>query len=162
LNRFEIFKYIKSHIHVYTKGLQRKPREKGRAQAVSEASPYSPGADGGRPMHKGFKNVDLKEMCIFSAGFEIKTCLLDVRTKMKNVLDELYVIGLYKPREKGSRRRRDCVVINCLVFCKIFLERFLSYLKLFYTIEDSYLYNQFRMYMHNFLRFSKSRSTRKQ
>jgi len=48
-----------------------------------------------RPMYKVL-TIDLKEYLFFSAGFEIKTCLLDVRNKMKNVLDELYVIGLYK------------------------------------------------------------------
>jgi hypothetical protein len=38
-------------------------------------------------MHKVL-TIDLKEYLFFSAGFEIKTCLLDVRNKMKNVLDE--------------------------------------------------------------------------
>ena len=39
----------------------------------------------------------MKEYLVFSAGLIFETCLLDVRNKMKNVLDELYVIGLYKP-----------------------------------------------------------------
>ena len=56
-----------------------------------------------RPMYKGFLTVDLKEMCLFSACLIFETVLLDVRNKMKNVLDELYVIGLYKPRGKGGR-----------------------------------------------------------
>ena len=54
-------------------------------------------------MYKGSLIVDLKEFLVFSAGLIFETVLLDVWTKMKNVLDELYVIGLYKPREKGGR-----------------------------------------------------------
>jgi hypothetical protein len=52
-------------------------------------------------MHKRVLTIDLKEMCIFSAGLIFETCLLDVRNKMKNVLDKLYANGLYKPRGKG-------------------------------------------------------------
>ena len=65
---------------VYTKGLQRKPRDKGRGGAPGRRR---------RPMHKRVLTIDLKEMCIFSAGLIFETDLLDVRNKMKNVLDEL-------------------------------------------------------------------------
>jgi len=65
---------------VYTKGLQRKPRDKGRGGAPGRRR---------RPMHKRVLTIDLKEMCIFSAGLIFETVLLDVRNKMKNVLDEL-------------------------------------------------------------------------
>ena len=60
-----------------------------------------PGPTGGRPMHKRVLTIDLKEYLFFSAGLIFETVLLDVRNKMKNVLDELYVIGLYKHRGKG-------------------------------------------------------------
>ena len=63
---------------VYTKGLQRKPRDKGRGGAPGRRR---------RPMHKRVLTIDLKEMCIFSAGLIFETVLLDVRNKMKNVLD---------------------------------------------------------------------------
>ena len=59
-------------------------------------------------MHKRVLTIDLKEYLFFSAGLIFETVLIDVRNQMKNVLDELYVIGLYKPRGKGSRRRCDC------------------------------------------------------
>jgi hypothetical protein len=40
-------------------------------------------------MHKGVLTIDFeRENVCFSAGFEIKTCLLDLRNKIKNVLDE--------------------------------------------------------------------------
>ena len=81
---------------VYTKGLQRNRETKDGAQAISKASPYSPGPTGGRPMYKRFLIVDLKEFLVFSAGLIFETVLLGVRNKMKKVLDELYVIGLYK------------------------------------------------------------------
>jgi len=55
----------------------------------------SPGADEGGLCTKVF-TIYLKEMCIFSAGLIFETVLLGVRNKMKKVLDELYVIGLYK------------------------------------------------------------------
>jgi hypothetical protein len=32
--------------------------------------------------------IDLKEYLFFSAGLIFETCLLDMRNKMKNVLDE--------------------------------------------------------------------------
>jgi hypothetical protein len=54
-------------------------------------------------MHKRVLTIDLKEYLFFSAGLIFETVLLDVRNKMKNVLDELYVIGLYKHRGKGGR-----------------------------------------------------------
>jgi hypothetical protein len=47
-------------------------------------------------MYKRFLIVDLKEFLVFSAGLIFETVLLGVRNKMKKVLDELYVIGLYK------------------------------------------------------------------
>jgi len=71
-------------------------RQRTGPSAVSEASPYSPGPTRGRPMHKGFLTIDLKEFLVFSAGLIFETVLLCVRNKMKKVLDELYVIGLYK------------------------------------------------------------------
>jgi hypothetical protein len=52
-------------------------------------------------MHKRVLTIDLKEYLFFSAGLIFETVLIDVRNQMKNVLDELYVIGLYKPRGKG-------------------------------------------------------------
>ncbi len=52
-------------------------------------------------MHKRVFTIDLKEYLFFSAGLIFETVLIDVINQMKNVLDELYVIGLYKPRGKG-------------------------------------------------------------
>ena len=84
---------------VYIRELQRKPRDKGPGEARGRRR---------RPMHKRVFTIDLKEYLFFSAGLIFETVLIDVINQMKNVLDELYVIGLYKPRGKGSRRRRDC------------------------------------------------------
>jgi len=52
-------------------------------------------------MHKRVFTIDLKEYLFVSAGLIFETVLIDVINQMKNVLDELYVIGLYKPRGKG-------------------------------------------------------------
>ena len=71
--------------------MQRKPRDKGRGEARGRRR---------RPMHKGFQLI-LRENVFFSAGLIFETVLIDVINQMKNVLDELYVIGLYKPRGKG-------------------------------------------------------------
>ena len=141
--------------------MQRKPRD-------LRTSPYGPW-----PTEEAYAQRDLplilRENVSFSAGFEIKTVLIDVRNQMKNVLDE-FVCDWFI--QKGCRENRETkdgtfgpgptggrpMHKKSLILREIFL----SYLKLFYTIEDSYLYNQFRMYRHNFLRFSKSHSTRKQ
>ncbi len=72
--------------------MQRKPRDKGPGEAPGRRR---------RPMHKRVLTIDLKEYLFFSAGLIFETVLIDVRNQMKNVLDELYVIGLYKPRGKG-------------------------------------------------------------
>ena len=61
---------------------------KDGAPAVSEASPYSPGPTGGRPMYKGVLTIDLKEFLVFSAGLIFETVLLDVRNKMKKVFNK--------------------------------------------------------------------------
>ena len=63
--------------------------------------PKVPGRPEGGLYTKGFLIVDLKKFLVFSAGLIFETVLLDVWTKMKNVLDELYVIGLYKHWWKG-------------------------------------------------------------
>jgi len=66
------------------------------AKTARERTGRSPGPTGGRPIHKKVLTVDLKEFLVFSAGLIFETVLLGVRNKMKNVLDKLYVIGLYK------------------------------------------------------------------
>ena len=43
----------------------------------------------------------MKEYLFFSAGLIFETCLLDVRNKMKNVLDEL---NMYEYYINGNRR----------------------------------------------------------
>jgi hypothetical protein len=58
-----------------------------------------------RPMYKGFQLI-LRENVSFSTGLIFETVLLDVRNKMKNVLDELYGFGLSKRiAEKTARQR---------------------------------------------------------
>jgi len=79
-------------VFFYIRELQRKPRDKGPGEAPGRRR---------RPMHKRVLTIDLKEYLFFSAGLIFETVLIDVRNQMKNVLDELYVIGLYKPRGKG-------------------------------------------------------------
>ena len=84
--------FNKQYVFVYIRELQRKPRDKGPGEAPGRRR---------RPMHKRVLTIDLKEYLFFSAGLIFETVLIDVRNQMKNVLDELYVIGLYKPRGKG-------------------------------------------------------------
>jgi len=58
--------------------------------------PKVPGRPEGGLYTKGFLIVDLKKFLVFSAGLIFETVLLDVRNKMKKVLDDLYVNCLCK------------------------------------------------------------------